>query len=172
LDDAPATSSESDDDQGPGRPLDEEADAPAGDSPQSQPASAPASASAPPRSSLSFLASIASIASILSSDLGEADSDGEDDDDDDAPECAICLSPFVNGEVVCESNNPLCPHVYHRDCLEPWLLRHEHCPVCREVYLAPRRRRPAAAQISGDAVAHARPVADAAPSSPRSSFYR
>jgi hypothetical protein len=57
------------------------------------------------------------------------------DGDGGAPECAICLCRFAEGEVVCESNNPLCHHAYHRDCLEPWLLRHERCPVCREVYL-------------------------------------
>jgi Ring finger domain len=54
---------------------------------------------------------------------------------DDSAECAICLHPFVESDRVCESNNANCRHVFHLECLVPWLLRHEHCPVCREAYL-------------------------------------
>jgi hypothetical protein len=79
-----------------------------------------------------------------------------------APECAICLSRFAEGEVVCESNNPHCHHAYHRDCLEPWLLRHERCPICREVYLGrpPASRAPEGRRSSGAAIAV---VADSRP---------
>jgi Ring finger domain len=59
----------------------------------------------------------------------------EGEEDDDGPECAICLCPFEESERVCEANNASCRHVFHQECLEPWLLRHEHCPVCREAYL-------------------------------------
>jgi Ring finger domain len=59
----------------------------------------------------------------------------EGEEDDDVPECAICLCPFEESERVCEANNASCRHVFHQECLEPWLLRHEHCPVCREAYL-------------------------------------
>lgn len=50
-------------------------------------------------------------------------------------ECAICLSNFDANDVVCESNNLRCKHLFHQECIEPWLIRHEHCPVCRELYL-------------------------------------
>jgi Ring finger domain len=54
---------------------------------------------------------------------------------DGVTECAICLCPFAESDRVCEANNAKCMHMYHQECLEPWLLRHEQCPVCREAYL-------------------------------------
>ena len=24
-----------------------------------------------------------------------------------------------------------CMHVFHRDCIEPWIVTHDECPVCR-----------------------------------------
>jgi hypothetical protein len=37
---------------------------------------------------------------------------------------------------VCESNNPLCRHIFHKDCMVDWLTKlHDDCPTCREVYL-------------------------------------
>jgi hypothetical protein len=50
--------------------------------------------------------------------------------------CAICLSHFEPQQLVCESNNSLCQHVFHKDCMVDWLMKHhENCPMCREVYL-------------------------------------
>jgi hypothetical protein len=50
--------------------------------------------------------------------------------------CAICLAPFVCHQTVCESNNPSCRHVFHTECMIPWLRNgHNHCPVCRQMYL-------------------------------------
>lgn len=46
--------------------------------------------------------------------------------------CTICLE---------ESGNPVeiqlqCNHVFHQDCIEEWLNREKHCPVCkREIKL-------------------------------------
>lgn len=52
-------------------------------------------------------------------------------------ECQICLSDFQVGDKICWSNNPQCVHAFHIDCLEPWLMKHNHCPLCRNDYLVP-----------------------------------
>jgi hypothetical protein len=50
--------------------------------------------------------------------------------------CAICLSHFEPQQLVCESNNSACQHVFHKDCMVDWLMKGHHtCPMCREVYL-------------------------------------
>jgi hypothetical protein len=49
--------------------------------------------------------------------------------------CAICMLNFVDGDVVCESSNLTCKHVYHRACMLAWLRKHDNCPMCREKYL-------------------------------------
>jgi hypothetical protein len=50
--------------------------------------------------------------------------------------CAICSSHFEPQQLVCESNNSSCQHVFHKDCMVDWLLKgHDTCPMCREVYL-------------------------------------
>ena len=50
--------------------------------------------------------------------------------------CAICLSHFESQQLVCESNNSSCQHVFHKDCMVDWLMKyHDDCPMCREVYL-------------------------------------
>ena len=49
--------------------------------------------------------------------------------------CAICLTEYTEGEILCSSQNDHCKHVFHRDCMEMWLLRQEGCPICRNNYL-------------------------------------
>lgn len=57
-------------------------------------------------------------------------------------ECQICLCDFQLGDKICWSNNPQCVHAFHIDCLEPWLMKHNHCPLCRNDYLVPPKMDP------------------------------
>ena len=56
-----------------------------------------------------------------------------DEDNYDDATCMICLEPFRVGNTVSWSKRQLCPHVFHTDCIMPWLLekRNDDCPTCR-----------------------------------------
>lgn len=54
---------------------------------------------------------------------------------DDTLGCAICMLNYQEGELVCESNNVRCKHIYHHECMEAWLKEHASCPMCRETYV-------------------------------------
>ncbi|KEH38004.1 putative transcription factor C2H2 family [Medicago truncatula] len=44
-------------------------------------------------------------------------------------ECAICLNEFQHNDKI--RLLPKCYHVFHRDCIDVWLLSHMNCPICR-----------------------------------------
>ncbi|KAJ4711747.1 putative RING-H2 finger protein ATL79 [Melia azedarach] len=46
-----------------------------------------------------------------------------------ADECVICLSEFVEGDVI--QVLPRCNHGFHMKCIQQWLSSHYSCPTCR-----------------------------------------
>ncbi|XP_077416590.1 RING finger protein 215 [Vanacampus margaritifer] len=46
--------------------------------------------------------------------------------------CAVCLEAFNHNQ--CLRVLP-CRHEYHRDCVDPWLLLHHTCPLCKRSIL-------------------------------------
>lgn len=51
-------------------------------------------------------------------------------------ECAICLCEFHEGQEVKEL--PECSHIFHKDCIDGWILHNHHtCPLCRSSLLTP-----------------------------------
>lgn len=50
--------------------------------------------------------------------------------------CAICLDRFVHDEDICVSQDAQCIHVFHLECLYPWLLKSQDCPCCRRDFLS------------------------------------
>ncbi|TKY66739.1 E3 ubiquitin-protein ligase RNF38/44 [Spatholobus suberectus] len=54
----------------------------------------------------------------------------EREKDEDGKRCAICLEDFESNEEVMLTP---CKHMFHEDCIVPWLTSKGQCPVCRFV---------------------------------------
>jgi len=48
-------------------------------------------------------------------------------------ECVICFCDFKDGQEIGWSQN--CEHVFCKDCIRSWLLKHPDCPCCRRKFL-------------------------------------
>ncbi|CAO1405442.1 unnamed protein product, partial [Diamesa tonsa] len=48
--------------------------------------------------------------------------------DEDSEKCTICLSQF---ELDNDVRRLPCMHLFHRDCVDQWLVTSKHCPICR-----------------------------------------
>jgi hypothetical protein len=44
-------------------------------------------------------------------------------------ECSICINALQTGDAV--RHLPPCGHVFHRSCIDLWLLRRADCPLCK-----------------------------------------
>lgn len=65
--------------------------------------------------------------SAASSTLSRVEDELDSDDDDGV--CAICLEEFETGE---EVRLLACSHLYHRNCIDPWLQSSSNCcPLCK-----------------------------------------
>ncbi|PNT71343.1 hypothetical protein BRADI_2g26393v3 [Brachypodium distachyon] len=62
--------------------------------------------------------------------VGEAQRDGRrGSGGGDLFRCSVCFGVFQLGEKV--RLLPVCLHLYHVECIDPWLDTHSTCPLCR-----------------------------------------
>ena len=55
----------------------------------------------------------------------------------DEKRCSVCLEDFEPKETVMLTP---CKHMFHEECIVPWLKSKGQCPVCRFIILTPTRR--------------------------------
>jgi hypothetical protein len=49
--------------------------------------------------------------------------------DESEKQCAVCMCDFTTGE---KAKQMPCKHIFHPDCIHPWLAKHNSCPNCRQ----------------------------------------
>ncbi|GFS14408.1 E3 ubiquitin-protein ligase RNF130 [Elysia marginata] len=53
---------------------------------------------------------------------------GDKELEGDFDQCAICIEPYKDGDII---RLMPCRHVFHKSCVDPWLLDHRTCPMCK-----------------------------------------
>lgn len=53
---------------------------------------------------------------------------GDEETTSDFLMCAVCIDSYKAGEVVTVLT---CDHIFHKACIEPWLLERRTCPMCK-----------------------------------------
>lgn len=53
---------------------------------------------------------------------------GDQETGPEADTCAVCIDAYKPGDVVSVLT---CSHFFHKTCIEPWLLEHRTCPMCK-----------------------------------------
>ncbi|KAK8791958.1 hypothetical protein WA158_005335 [Blastocystis sp. Blastoise] len=48
-----------------------------------------------------------------------------------SPLCSICLNKYKLSDTI---RLLYCHHIFHKDCIDTWLLIHNTCPICRKEY--------------------------------------
>ncbi|CAL0302536.1 unnamed protein product [Lupinus luteus] len=61
--------------------------------------------------------------------------------------CPVCQEKFVLGN---KAKKMPCDHIYHSDCIVPWLVQHNTCPVCRIPMPSQERSRSRSSRNRGD----------------------
>ncbi|KAF7142859.1 hypothetical protein RHSIM_Rhsim05G0191000 [Rhododendron simsii] len=81
------------------------------------------------------------VSSVVYKEAADAGKDG-------GGECPVCLTAFVDGEVIREVK--VCKHLFHDSCIEAWLRAHSNCPVCRVFVGTKWSKRPVVDGSGGD----------------------
>ncbi|XP_048400461.1 E3 ubiquitin-protein ligase RNF128 isoform X2 [Stegostoma tigrinum] len=53
---------------------------------------------------------------------------GDPETGPDADSCAVCIEAYKPNDVV---RILTCNHIFHKHCIDPWLLEHRTCPMCK-----------------------------------------
>ncbi|XP_013916166.1 PREDICTED: E3 ubiquitin-protein ligase RNF128 isoform X2 [Thamnophis sirtalis] len=53
---------------------------------------------------------------------------GDEETGPDADSCAVCIEAYKPNDVV---RILTCNHLFHKSCIDPWLLEHRTCPMCK-----------------------------------------
>ncbi|XP_051982889.1 RING finger protein 150a [Xyrauchen texanus] len=53
---------------------------------------------------------------------------GDKETESDFDNCAVCIEDYKPNDVI---RTLPCRHVFHKNCVDPWLLEHRTCPMCK-----------------------------------------
>ena len=60
----------------------------------------------------------------------------ESNNNDNCDVCAICCCEYGVNEELCWSQDPRCVHVFHKSCMDEWIVDHDECPFCASTWNA------------------------------------